>query len=143
MHTGSCYCGAVRFEISGDLNPVQICHCNQCRKAQGGPFASNIPVSTEHFVIVAGEDQLSALESSTRSGKYRVFCQQCGSPIISRMDSVPDVVRVRAGTIDEPLDEPLDQPREQKIAHHQFVAFKASWYEISDDAPQYDEYPPK
>ncbi len=134
MHKGSCYCGVVRFEISGDLNPVQICHCGQCRKAQGGPFASNIPVTTDNFTITAGEDQLTSLESSSRPGKYRVFCQQCGSPIISRMDSRPDVVRLRAGTLDEPIN--------QKIAHHQFVAFKAGWYQINDDAPQYDEYPP-
>lgn len=134
MHKGSCYCGVVRFEISGDLNPVQICHCGQCRKAQGGPFASNIPVTTDNFTITAGEDQLTSHESSSRPGKYRVFCQQCGSPIISRMDSRPDVVRLRAGTLDEPIN--------QKIAHHQFVAFKAGWYQINDDAPQYAEYPP-
>lgn len=134
MHKGSCYCGVVRFEISGDLNPVQICHCGQCRKAQGGPFASNIPVATDNFTITSGEDQLTALESSSRPGKFRVFCQQCGSPILSRMDSRPDVVRVRAGTLDEPIN--------LKIAHHQFVAFKAGWYQINDDAPQYKEYPP-
>ena len=135
MHKGSCYCGAVRFEISGDLSPVQICHCGQCRKAQGGPFASNIPVNTDNFKITRGESQLRSLESVSRAGKYRVFCRQCGSPIISKMDSRPDVVRLRAGALDDPVH--------QKIAHHQFVAFKAEWYEINDDAPQYDEYPPE
>ena len=135
MHKGGCYCGSVRFQITGVLNPIQICHCGQCRKAQGGPFASNIPVSTEDFTITAGEDQLRSLESATRPGKFRVFCLQCGSPLLSRMNSLPDVVRVRAGAIDEPVL--------QRIAHHQFVAFKAGWYEIHDDAPQYDEYPPK
>jgi len=110
MHTGSCFCGAVQFRITGELNPIQICHCGQCRKAQGGAFASNIAVDTEHFAITAGDN------------------------VISRMDALPDVVRVRVGTINEPLI--------QTVAHHQFVAYKADWYEIKDDAPQYDEYPP-
>ena len=135
MHNGSCYCGMIRFEISGELNPVQICHCGQCRRAQGAAFAANIPVSTDNFVITDGEDQLRSLESTTRAGKYRVFCQHCGSPILSRIDSLPNVVRVRAGALDEPVH--------QKIAHHQFVSFKASWYQINDSAPQYDEYPPE
>jgi len=135
MYTGSCLCGAVQYEITGELGPIQICHCQQCRKAQGGPFASNIPVKTDNFVITAGSDQLKELESVSRKGKYRVTCSECGSPIISRLDSVPDTVRLRAGTINEPVL--------QKIQHHQFVAFKADWYEITDDAPRYDEYPPK
>ena len=134
MHTGSCFCGAVQFRITGELNPIQICHCGQCRKAQGGAFASNIAVDTEHFAITAGDNELKSIESSTRKGKYRVFCNACGSPIISRMNALPDVVRVRVGTINEPLI--------QTVAHHQFVAYKADWYEIKDDATQYDEYPP-
>lgn len=135
MYTGSCFCGVVQYRITGELNPIQICHCQQCRRAQGGPFASNIPVDADKFSVTHGADRLKALESTTRAGKYRVFCTECGSPIISRMDSVPDSVRLRVGTINEPVT--------QKIAHHQFVAFKADWYEINDDAPQYDEYPPK
>src|SRR5262245_23873659 len=29
--TGSCLCGAVRFDITGPLRPVIACHCTQCR----------------------------------------------------------------------------------------------------------------
>jgi len=135
MYTGSCFCGEVQYQIDSELGAIQICHCQQCRKAQGGPFASNVPVKTANFVITAGSNRLKELESTTKKGKYRVFCSACGSPIISRLDSLPDVVRLRVGTINEPVL--------QKIQHHQFVAFKAGWYEITDDAPQYDEYPPK
>ena len=93
-HTGSCLCQAIRFEIDGPLEPVQICHCQQCRKAQGTPLVTNIPVATSAFRLLAGSELLAEFESSP--GKKRCFCRTCGSPVISRRDDRPDVVRVRA-----------------------------------------------
>src|SRR5690606_15260125 len=100
MYTGQCLCGGVRFSIAGELEAVQICHCQQCRRAQGTPFASNVPVSTAKLSL-QGAALLSAYESSP--GKQRVFCTRCGSPVYSRRTDLPEVVRIRAGLINEPL----------------------------------------
>ena len=127
MHTGSCLCGAVRFEIAGDLAPIQLCHCSMCRRASGTAFASNMPVRAEDFRIVSGADRLKIYES--KPGKERLFCANCGSPIISRSAGDPEMVRVRVGTVDEPVNAPL--------AFHFHVASKASWAPIADDLPQY------
>ncbi|WP_332768538.1 GFA family protein [Phenylobacterium sp.] len=127
MHTGSCLCRAVRFEVAGDLAPIQLCHCGDCRKAQGGAFATNIPVATADFTLLSGEGELRAYESSP--GKERVFCGRCGGPVFSRLASKPEVVRLRAGTLDEPV--------EAEIGFHAYVASKASWWPITDDAPCY------
>ena len=127
MHTGSCLCGAVRFEIAGPLAPIQLCHCGACRKAQGSAFGANIPVTTEDFRLLAGEDSLQAYESSP--GKERVFCRTCGSPIFSRLTASPGVVRLRAGSLDAPVGAPL--------AFHIHTASKADWWPIEDDLLQY------
>jgi hypothetical protein len=127
MHTGSCLCGAVKVEIVGELAPIQLCHCGQCRKASGTAFASNMPVRAEDFRVVAGADQLKSYESSP--GKERVFCGRCGSPVISRTTAAPGWVRVRAGLIDPPVGAPL--------AFHFHTASKADWWPITDDLPQY------
>jgi len=127
MHTGSCLCGAVRFEIDGPLEGIQLCHCSMCRRASGTAFASNLPVRAENFRVVGGEDRLKAYES--RPGKQRVFCGDCGSPIISRSAGDPSWVRVRIGTVDEPVGAAL--------AFHFHVASKASWAPITDALPQY------
>ena len=127
MHTGSCLCGAVTFEIDGELAPVQFCHCSQCRRASGTAFASNIPVKAERFRLLAGADSLKAYESSP--GKQRVFCATCGSQLFSRTSAHPGNLRLRAGTLDEPATPPP--------AFHFHVASKAGWWAITDDLPQY------
>ena len=33
--TGSCLCGAVRYEVTGTLRDVVECHCAMCRKTHG------------------------------------------------------------------------------------------------------------
>ncbi|UTP40796.1 GFA family protein [Phenylobacterium sp. LH3H17] len=128
MHTGSCLCRAVRFEVTGDLAPVQVCHCGDCRKAQGSAFGANIPVATADFTLLSGEGELRAYESSP--GKERVFCSRCGSPVFSRLTGKPGVVRLRAGSLDEPVA--------TEIGFHFYVASKASWWPIAGEATSYD-----
>jgi hypothetical protein len=127
MQTGACLCGAVRYEIAGELAPIQLCHCSMCRRASGAGFAANMPVRAADFRITSGEAALKAYPSS--AGKQRVFCGECGSPIISRSAGDPGMVRVRAGTLDEPAP--------THPAFHFHVASRASWLPITDDLPQY------
>jgi hypothetical protein len=117
----------VRYEVDGDLPPIQVCHCGDCRKAQGSAFATNLPVPTADFRLLSGADRLKAYESSP--GKERVFCADCGSPIFSRLKARPDVVRLRAGTLDEPVA--------TEVGFHFHTASKAGWWPITDDKPQY------
>lgn len=128
MYTGQCLCGGVRFTIDGELEAVQICHCQQCRRAQGTPFASNVPVSTTVFAL-QGEQLLSAFESSP--GKQRVFCSRCGSPLYSRRADLPGVLRIRAGLINEPL-------RNGPVAHF-YTGSKCNWWLIDDELPSFAE----
>jgi hypothetical protein len=127
MQTGSCLCGAVTYEIAGALPPIQLCHCSMCRRASGAGFATNMPLRAADFRITAGEAALKIYRSS--GGKERLFCGECGSPIISRSAGDPGMVRVRAGTLDEPAP--------THPAFHFHVASKASWLPITDDLPQY------
>jgi len=124
---GGCLCGAVRYRIDGELGPIVLCHCGQCRKAQGGAFAVNAPVRAADFHLLAGAEALKAYASSP--GKWRSFCAHCGSPIHSRRDDRPEVLRLRIGTLDTPIA--------QHPAAHIHVASKAGWWEIADDLPQH------
>jgi hypothetical protein len=127
MHKGSCLCGAVKYEIRGNIGAAIYCHCSRCRKATATAFATNASVAAGDFFIIEGASALKAFESSP--GVHRHFCSNCGSPVISRRDAMPDVVRLRLGTLDTPMLAP-------PTAHY-FVASKAGWYEIHDDLPQF------
>lgn len=128
MYTGSCLCGGVRFRIDGELAPIQICHCTQCRKAQGTPFATNTPVQAAAFQLQSGAELLRSFESSP--GKHRVFCGRCGSPLYSERDTLPGVLRIRAGLINEPLS--------VKPVAHCHTGSKANWWPIDDLLPQFE-----
>ncbi len=133
MLRGSCLCGAVKYEVDGDLGPIVCCHCSMCRKAQGTAFATNAPVEAARFRIIQGEEALRAYSSSP--GKRRCFCSICGSPIFSKRDGHPGVIRLRIGTLDSKI-------AAKPTAHIQ-VASKAEWFEILDGLPQHPEFEPE
>ncbi len=132
MLRGSCLCGSIRYEVDGDLGPMVCCHCSMCRKAQGTAFAANAPIETRSFRIVSGAETLRAYASTP--GKWRCFCSTCGSPIFSKRDTLPGVIRLRIGTLDSRIA--------ARPTAHIHVASKAEWYQILDDVPQHPEFEP-
>ena len=69
-----------------------------------------------------GEEVLRPYFSSP--GKRRCFCSACGSPIISKLDDHPGIIRLRIDTLDSKI-------AAKPTAHIQ-VASKAEWFEILD-----------
>jgi hypothetical protein len=128
MYTGACLCGGIRYEISGAITNIVCCHCSECRKAQGSAFATNGVVAANEFTLTAGEQLLTRYEPSPGYAKY--FCSLCGSPIISKSEQKPSVVRVRIGTIESDI-------AERPMAHI-FVGSKANWEEVNDALPQFE-----
>lgn len=54
-HSGSCHCGAVRFEAETDLGSVLTCNCSHCSRK--GLLLTFVP--SAQFTLLAGEDDLS------------------------------------------------------------------------------------
>jgi hypothetical protein len=131
MHRGSCLCGAVSYEIEGDLGDGYYCHCSRCRKASGSAFAANAKILPAQFKLISGYEALKTYFHEA-TGLKRKFCSNCGSPIVSERTS-PPVMAVRLGTIDTPL---LKGP-----IGHIFVGSKPEWSQITDELPCYPERP--
>jgi hypothetical protein len=73
-HTGSCHCGAVRFEVEGDLREgASRCNCSVCTKTA----VTGRVVKPNAFRLVAGEDSLGTYEWGAKISK-RFFCRHCG-----------------------------------------------------------------
>ncbi len=131
MLKGSCLCNSIQYEIHGELGQAMMCHCSKCRKANGSAFAVNAAVKADEFKIISGQEFVTEFESTP--GVFRSFCKTCGSPLVSRRPSQPDVLRLRIGTLDTPV--------KVKPVAHIFVGSKAVWDEIHDDIPQFNERP--
>jgi len=77
--TGSCLCGAVRFELNAPPSELLRCHCRMCQKAHGAEFATFARFAHDDWRIIAGEDDIAEYRSS--SAARRTFCRQCGSAL--------------------------------------------------------------
>ncbi len=75
--TGGCYCGSLRYEVSGELSETVVCHCPDCRRAVGAQSVAWIFVLKEDFAIKAG----SLASCTLRPGIERFFCGSCGTSI--------------------------------------------------------------
>ncbi|MCE8017709.1 GFA family protein [Halomonas sp. MCCC 1A17488] len=129
MHQGSCLCGKVTYEYRGEIEEVSMCHCQQCRKAQGSAFAAVAPIRSAEFRITRGAEYLK--EYRATPNKARVFCTECGSPLYSARDDLPDAKRLRLGTLDTPI-----APGKR---YHAWVSSKAEWFELTDELPRFPE----
>jgi hypothetical protein len=127
---GSCLCGNVQYQYNGTLDEISICHCEQCRKAQGSAFVPVSPIHSSAFSILQGKEYLKEYRSSPN--RIRAFCGECGSPLYSARDDQPDVKRLRLGILETPI--------EVENKYHIFVRSKASWFDITDGLPQFDGF---
>lgn len=99
--TGGCLCGAVRYEVTGEPVRTQICHCNDCRRATGSSFATNVFVNSDDLKVTQG--QLRIYKHLAESGNVRVkeFCETCGAQLFSWGEHRPELKSVKVGSIDD------------------------------------------
>ena len=97
--TGACLCKAVRYEVTGALRDVVLCHCEMCRRTHGhvGAYAA------------AARDALRLVEArglrwyASSSFARRGFCAECGASLFwERIGSAS--VSIAAGTLDAPTN---------------------------------------
>ena len=131
--TGSCGCGAVRFEVSRPFVSAGYCHCTRCQRRSGTAASANARAESGSVRIVEGEGELRGWKPD--GGREKVFCVQCGSALFSCEPDSRDYTGVRLGAID---GDPGIRPDSRA-----FVAFACAWEAMPDDGlPRYDEARP-
>ena len=128
---GSCFCGAVRYEIEGKLRDARSCHCSMCRKAFSAQASAYAQVEPKKISWVSGENLLTSYES--KNGAGLLFCSICGSTLCGTYEG-----KVHGVTLGCVEGDP-----EIELGMHIFVGSKASWETIPEGVPQYEKWPPK
>lgn len=124
--TGSCLCGEVRYEITGEVQPAIACHCRECRRQSGHHFAA--AAVARDALTMTRDSHLKWFRASDFAA--RGFCGNCGSTLFWRRDE-SELINVLLGA--------MDTPTGTRIERHFWVSEKGDYYTIADGTPQVEE----
>jgi len=130
---GSCLCGAVHYEVTGEPRNFYHCHCSRCRKATGTGHASNLFLQPAALRWLSGEGQVRAFKVPEAKRFTNNFCATCGSRL-PRQAKDSDMVMIPAGSLDDAA--PI------KPQARIFSESRAGWSCAGDGLPVYPEFPP-
>jgi len=100
IFTGSCLCGSVNYKSISDPLVIQNCHCDQCRKATGSVYLTNLFIKEENFEITGEVNNYTHL-SDAGNNMTKYFCPNCGSQVFGKNSGRPGIITIRAGTVNE------------------------------------------
>ena len=132
-HTGGCLCGAIRYSVDMDITELRHCHCRDCQKTSGAHGAVVALVARDKFKLEKGTPKRYAGKAASGRTLYRFFCADCGSPIYGQRESTPEMMTLRAGTLDESND--------LRIAMHIWTGSARPWSYIDPNAKQHPGQP--
>lgn len=128
VRTGQCFCGAVKFVVTGPPINVRACHCRDCQQLTGSAFFVRALFQKDHVRVTGTVTEFASSEDLTRK-----FCPRCGSQIFAERKSRPDAIAIALGSFDQ-LDGIF--PTE-----HVWVSDRQEWLPIPADARQHRETP--
>jgi len=98
---GRCYCGNVRYRVEGEPVFRVECFCRECQYVAGGSSNLTMGMPEDGFAYTQGEPK-AFRRSDLERPVSREFCPECGTQILTRSPSLPGVVLLKVGTLDDP-----------------------------------------
>ena len=124
-YTGGCFCGAIRFDVSGAIKSCCFCHCESCRRASGGAYVPWVTFDKAQFAVTQGE---LALHSSS-PGATRGHCPACGTSLTYEHAERPNDVDIAVVAFDDP-------DRFSPVSHI-WMEDNLKWVAVNDGLPQH------
>lgn len=122
-HTGGCLCGKIRYTVHAEPLLCITCHCKNCQRQAGSALSIIIGVP-EGAVEVTGELTTYHDKGDSGANVQRQFCNTCGSPVFSRVESPPGMLFIKAGTLDDTTG--------LNPACHCYTKSKQDWVELGN-----------
>ena len=98
---GGCICGQVRYRVEAP-QVVLMCHCRNCQQRTGSAFNTSMLTFRKDFAVTAGDTVTRELPGGSGALHRQHFCPQCLVRTHTEMLAYPDIINVRAGTLDDP-----------------------------------------
>lgn len=125
---GGCACGAVRYECQAAPVFSGHCHCRDCQRAAGAPYATVFGVPKAAFHQLSGTTSHWSTKGDSGQAVTRHFCPTCGSPLYTEVAVMPDLMMVKTMS--------LDDPSAVAPAMHVYCASAAAWDQPDDRLPR-------
>jgi len=97
-YQGGCFCGAVKFTVTGEPAAMGYCHCESCRSWAAAPVNAFTLWKPESLHITRGADNIGTYNKTARSS--RKWCKTCGGHLFTEHDHW-QLTDVYAGVIPE------------------------------------------
>lgn len=125
-------CGAVRYRTEEEDPPCYVCYCTDCQRRSGSSHALTMPLWRDKFTVegktVQGARTLASGVAATVHS-----CPVCLTEIYSHNEQLPDIVTLRAGT--------LDDAKSLTPAAYMWIGSRQPWIELPHGARTYDTQP--
>ena len=99
--SGGCACGAIRYTSAAEPMVAWKCYCRDCQRASGGACAPVLYV-TKSVLTITGEVKYYDVQAESGNTVSRGFCPECGTPLFALLSTLPTVVSIRVGSLDDP-----------------------------------------
>jgi hypothetical protein len=129
--SGSCACGAVRYQLTSDPLFIHCCHCLNCQRQTGSAFVINLLIEADRMELIAGDPQGVDVPREDGSAQRIFRCPKCQVAVFSEYGR-PQVRFVRAGTLDQPSSVTPDV--------HIYTRSKLAWVTLPESVPAFEEY---
>jgi hypothetical protein len=80
-HSSSCFCGEVKFEVTGDPVAMGYCHCTSCRHWSAGPVNAFTLWNPAALKVTQGAESIGTYNKTPAS--LRKWCKKCGGHLFT------------------------------------------------------------
>jgi hypothetical protein len=93
---GSCFCGAIKLEVTGAPVAMGYCHCRSCRSWSGGPVNAFSLWKPEDVRVTSGAEHVATFQKTIFSQRH--YCAKCSGHLMADHPTI-GLVYVFAATI--------------------------------------------
>jgi len=126
-YQSQCFCGTVKFDVSGAPEVMGFCHCASCRHWSAGPVNAFTLWKPEAVEVTGGGEHVSSFNLTPNS--TRKWCAKCGGHLFTEHPAMglTDVYAALLPTLDF------------KPAFH--VNYVETVLPIRDGLPKFKDFP--